>query len=61
MTTVPKPLAQDDKTVTFDRSELETFLEDIADRQTFDRFDRHVQTVGMDEVIRLSYTSAAAA
>ena len=55
---VPKPVAQDDETVTFDRVELEAFLEDVADRQAFDRFDRHVQTVGMDEVMRLSYTAA---
>jgi hypothetical protein len=56
--TVPKPVAQDDKTVTFDRGEFEAFLEDIAGRQAFDRFHRHVQNVGMEEVIRLSYTAA---
>ena len=56
--TVPKPVAQDDKTVTFDRGEFEAFLEDIAGPQAFDRFYRHVQNVGMDEVIRLSYTAA---
>ena len=54
----PRPVAEDDKTVTFDRSELEAFLEDIADRQAFDRFDHHMRNVGLDEVIRLSYASA---
>jgi DNA-binding XRE family transcriptional regulator len=54
----PTALAQDDRTVTFDRCELEAFLEDVADYQASDRFERHVQHIGMDEVIRLSYTSA---
>jgi DNA-binding XRE family transcriptional regulator len=54
----PKPLNLDAKTVTFDRSEWEDFLEDIADYQAADRFERHVEEVGLDEVIRLSYTSA---
>ena len=31
------------------------FLEDLADQQAFDQFDRHVQKVGMDEVIPIEH------
>jgi DNA-binding XRE family transcriptional regulator len=59
-TPFPKPVAEDATTITFRRADWEAFLEDAADLASVARLDAQIQAIGLDEVIRQSYTGEEA-
>ena len=59
--TLPEPIAHDETTVTLSRAAWEALIaqiEDAEDKVAADRFTARVGLLGMDEVIRQSYTAA---
>ena len=57
---MPRPLAADDETVTFRRTEWDAYasaVEDAADLAAARRIRAEIADVGIEEVIRLGYTA----
>jgi DNA-binding XRE family transcriptional regulator len=59
--TLPDPIAHDETTVTLSRAAWETLIaqiEDAEDKAAATRFTTRVEQLGLDELIRQSYTAA---